>query len=187
VIDPDCMEEPDYQTILVEVTDRVALVTLNRPEQLNAFTPRMGRELGHAFSRLDASDDVRAIVVTGAGRGFCAGAALDDEGSTFRGAAAEEEPLGPPMSEISPWEMATPVLAAINGPAVGLGLTYPLAWDIRYVASDAKLAFSFTRRGLLPEANSLWLLSRAIGSSRALELLLSGRTFLGSEALEIGP
>jgi enoyl-CoA hydratase/carnithine racemase len=82
--------------------------------------------------------------------------------------------------------MATPVLAAINGPAVGLGLTYPLAWDVRFAASDAKLGFSFTRRGLIPEANSLWLLSRAIGSSRALELLLSGRTFTGSEALEIG-
>lgn len=180
------MEEPDYQTILVEVTDGVALVTLNRPDQLNAFTPRMGRELGHAFVRLEASEDVRAIVVTGAGRGFCAGAALDDEGSTFRGGPNSEDPMGPAISDLSPWEMTTPILAAINGPAVGLGLTYPLGWDIRLAATDAKLAFSFTRRGLVPEANSLWLLSRAVGSSRALELLITGRTFTGADALEMG-
>jgi len=179
------MGAPDYRTILVDVNDAVALVTLNRPEQLNAFTPRMGRELGHAFTRLDQSDEVRAIVVTGAGRGFCVGAALDDEGSTFRGDGSTDQ-LGPPVSEMSPWEMATPVLAAINGPAVGLGLTYPLSWDIRLVAEDAKLAFAFTRRGLIPEANSLWLLSRAVGSSRALELLLTGRTFTGAEAADLG-
>jgi enoyl-CoA hydratase/carnithine racemase len=176
----------EYRTILVEVDSGVALVTLNRPEQLNAFTPHMGREMGHAFTHLDASDEVRAIVVTGAGRGFCAGAALDEEGSTFKGGGVPEDELGPPMSELQPWAMSTPVLAAINGPAVGLGLTYPLAWDIRLVAEDAKLAFAFTRRGLLPEANSLWLLSRAVGSSRALELLLTGRTFTGAEAVEMG-
>jgi enoyl-CoA hydratase/carnithine racemase len=186
VIDPSRMDAPEYQTILVSVTDRVALVTLNRPEQLNAFTPRMGRELGHAFTWLDATDEVRAIVVTGAGRGFCAGAALDDEGSTFQGGSGAGDDMGPPLSDMAPWEMTTPVLAAINGPAVGLGLTYPLQWDIRLAAEDAKLGFSFTRRGLIPEANSLWLLSRAIGSSRALELLLTGRTFTGAEAAELG-
>ncbi len=179
------MDAPDYRTLLVEVDGPVALITLNRPEQLNAFTPRMGRELGHAFTRLDESDQIRAIVVTGAGRGFCVGAALDDEGSTFRGDGSADQ-LGPPVSEMSPWEMATPVLAAINGPAVGLGLTYPLSWDIRIAAEDAKLSFAFTRRGLIPEANSLWLLSRAVGSSRALELLLTGRTFTGAEAAELG-
>jgi enoyl-CoA hydratase/carnithine racemase len=179
------MDAPEYQTILVSLADGVALVTLNRPEQLNAFTPRMGRELGHAFTWLEGTDEVRAIVVTGAGRGFCAGAALDDEGSTFRGGSITDD-FGPPLSDMAPWEMTTPVLAAINGPAVGLGLTYPLQWDIRLVAEDAKLGFSFTRRGLIPEANSLWLLSRAIGSSRALELLLTGRTFSGAEAAELG-
>jgi enoyl-CoA hydratase/carnithine racemase len=180
------MAEPAYRTILVDVTDGVALVTLNRPDQLNAFTPRMGRELGHAFTHLDASDEVRAIVVTGAGRGFCAGAALDDEGSTFQPGAHPVEELGPPISDMCPWEMATPVLAAINGPAVGLGLTYPLQWDIRLVARDAKLGFVFTRRGLIPEANSMWLLSRAVGASRALELLVTGRTFTGADAEEMG-
>lgn len=179
------MTGPGYQTIVVDVSERIAVVTLNRPEQLNAFSPRMGRELGHAFMALDASEEVRAIVVTGAGRAFCAGAALDDEGSTFKSAPAEAD-LGPAVSEISPWELATPILAAINGPAVGVGLTYPLSWDVRIAAEDAKLAFAFTRRGLIPEATSLWLLSRAIGSSRALELLLSGRTFSGAEAADLG-
>lgn len=179
------MGGPAYQTILVEVADGVALITLNRPEQLNAFTPRMGRELGHAFTGLDAAEDVRAIVVTGAGRAFCAGAALDDEGSTFQGGGADEQ-LGPAVSDMCPWDLATPILAAINGPAVGLGLTYPLQWDIRVAAEDAKLGFVFTRRGLVPEANSLWLLSRTIGASRALELLLTGRTFTGAEAAEMG-
>lgn len=175
---------PCYETILVEVDGGVGLVTLNRPEQLNALTPRMSRELGHAFTALEADEAVRAIVVTGAGRAFCAGAALDSGGTTFRGDGGDE--LGPPISDMSPWEMTTPVLAAINGPAVGVGLTYPLQWDVRIVAADAKLAFAFTPRGLIPEANSLWLLSRAIGSSLALELLLTGRTFLGEEAAELG-
>jgi enoyl-CoA hydratase/carnithine racemase len=180
------MADHAYRTIRFDVADGVALVTLDRPEQLNAFTPRMGRELGHAFTNLEASDEVRAIVVTGAGRAFCAGAALDDEASTFRPGAPDEEELGPPISDMSPWEMATPVLAAINGAAVGLGLTYPLQWDIRIAAEDAKLGFVFTRRGLIPEANSIWLLSRAIGASRALELLVTGRTFTGAEAADMG-
>jgi enoyl-CoA hydratase/carnithine racemase len=94
--------------------------------------------------------------------------------------------LGPPVSELSPWKFATPILVAINGAAVGLGLTLTLQCDVRIAADDAKLGFVFTRRGLLPEANSLWLLSRAIGTSRALELLLTGRTFSGAEAAQLG-
>jgi enoyl-CoA hydratase/carnithine racemase len=180
------MLSDDYQTLLIEVDTGVALVTLNRPEQLNAITPRMGRELGHAFVTLEASEDVRVIVVTGAGRAFCAGAALDPEGSTFRAHAQPEEQLGPPMSDLSPWEMATPVVAAINGPAVGMGLTYALQWDIRIAADDAKLGFVFTRRGMVPEGNSLWLLSRLVGASRALDLLLRGRTITGAEAYQMG-
>ena len=179
------MGDPGYQLLLVEQDRGVALVTLNRPEQMNAFTPRMGLELGHALSTLDADDGVRAIVVTGAGKAFCAGAALDPEGSTFTATASGEE-MGPPASSLSPWTMATPILAAINGHAVGVGLTYALLWDIRLVAEEAKLGFVFTRRGILPEANSLWLLSRAMGSSRSLELLLTGRTFSGAEAAELG-
>ena len=180
------MTDTPYQLIVVERNAGVALITLNRPEQLNAFTPRMGMELGHALVGLEAEEAVRAIVITGAGRAFCAGAALDPEGSTFNPDAHQPEALGPSSSSLSPWEFSTPILAAINGPAVGLGMTYALQWDIRIAAEDAKLGFVFTRRGLLPEANSLWLLSRAIGSSRALELLLTGRTFTGAEAAEMG-
>jgi enoyl-CoA hydratase/carnithine racemase len=173
--------------LLVEVEAGVAVITLNRPEQLNAFTPRMGLELGHALVTLEADESVRAIVITGAGRAFCVGAALDPERSTFTGGGNDElEPVGPHTSTLSPWTMTTPILAAINGHAVGLGLTYALQWDIRIAAEDAKLGFVFTRRGVLPEANSLWLLSRAIGSSRSLELLLTGRTFSGAEAAELG-
>ncbi len=177
---------PQYQTILVEVDAGVALVTLNRPEQLNAFTPSMGRELGHAFVALETDDAVRAIVVTGAGRAFCSGAALDPQGSTFTGGKRDEPEFGPPMSELSPWTMATPIIAAINGAAIGLGITYPLQWDIRIAADDAKIGLVFNRRGLLPEANSLWLLSRLVGASRALELLLTGRIFNGADAAEMG-
>jgi enoyl-CoA hydratase/carnithine racemase len=176
----------EYQTIRVAVDTGVALVTLHRPDALNALTPRMGRELGHAFSVLESNDDIRAIVVTGAGRAFCAGAALDPEGSTFRSSDSPEDEVGPPLSDLSPWEMATPVIAAINGAAVGVGITYPLQWDIRIAARDAKIGFVFTRRGLIPEANSLWLLSRLVGASRALELLLTGRTFTGADAAEMG-
>ena len=175
-----------YRTITVEEWKGIALVTLNRPEELNAFTPLMGRELGHAFTQLDSSESVRAIVVTGQGRAFCVGAALDESGSAFTGGTDIDEAIGPPLSSIKPWQLNTPVLAAINGAAAGVGLTYALQWDIRIVARDAKLAFPFTRRGLIPEANSLWLLSRAIGSSRGLELLLTGRTFTGEEAAEMG-
>jgi enoyl-CoA hydratase/carnithine racemase len=188
------MTETPYRTLLLDVSDSVALITLNRPEQLNAFTPRMGLELGHAFTTLDRSEDVRAIVVTGAGRAFCSGAALDREASSFRADSAEEAVIGPveeavigpPISDIAPWTMATPVLAAINGNAVGLGLTYPLQWDIRIAAETARLAFVFTKRGMIPEGNSLWLLSRAVGASRAAELLFTGRTFTGTEACEMG-
>jgi enoyl-CoA hydratase/carnithine racemase len=180
------MTETPYRTLLLAINDNVALITLNRPEQLNAFTPRMGLELGHAFTTLDRSEDVRAIVVTGAGRAFCSGAALDREASSFRAGSAEEAVIGPPISDITPWTMATPVLAAINGSAVGLGLTYPLQWDIRIAAETARMAFVFTRRGMIPEGNSLWLLSRAVGASRAAELLFTGRTFTGKEACEMG-
>ncbi|HEY6623900.1 MAG TPA: enoyl-CoA hydratase-related protein [Acidimicrobiales bacterium] len=181
------MSEGPYEVLLVEMDAGVALITLNRPEQMNAFTPRMGLELGHALVTLEADESVRAIVITGAGRAFCVGAALDPEQSTFTGVDGDQsEPLGPPVSDLSAWTMTTPILAAVNGHAVGLGLTYAMQWDIRIAAEDAKLGFVFTRRGVLPEANSLWLLSRAIGSSRALELLLTGRTFSGAEAAELG-
>jgi enoyl-CoA hydratase/carnithine racemase len=179
--------ELTYSTILVELDRGVALVTLNRPEARNAMNLRMSHELGHVFNALDGDDDVRAIVVTGSGTAFCAGTDLDPGETVLgRSGGAPRLDLGPPLSDLSPWEMATPVLAAINGAAVGLGLTYPMQWDIRIAARDAKLGFVFNRRGLLPEGNSLWLLPRLVGVARSLELLLTGRIFTGAEAAEMG-
>jgi enoyl-CoA hydratase/carnithine racemase len=176
----------DYQTLLVEVDAGVALVTLNRPEARNAFNRRMAFDLGHAFTTLDADDGVRVIVVTGAGSAFCAGADLG--GSTPFGPNSDEGPIDgyPAISEISPWELATPIVAAINGAAVGLGITYPVQWDIRVASRDAKMGFVFGRRGLIPEGNSLWLLPRLVGAAAALELLLTARIFTGAEAAELG-
>jgi enoyl-CoA hydratase/carnithine racemase len=172
----------DYEQILYEVSDGVAVVTLNRPEKLNAMTAQMGAEMADVMAEADADDAVRAVVMTGAGRAFCAGADLGS-GDRFAGGwgGVERE-----YRRMMPMEVRNPVIAANNGPAVGAGLTWPLQTDIRYVASDAKLAFAFVRRGVLPELASHVILPRLAGLSRASELLLSGRTFLGDEAVEYG-
>ncbi len=172
----------DYEQILYEVEDGVALVTLNRPEKLNAMTAQMGAEMADAMAEADGDDAVRAVVYTGAGRAFCAGADLG-AGKGFAGGWGDVERK---YRRMMPMEVRKPVIAAINGPAVGAGLTWPLQADIRYVASDAKLAFAFVRRGVLPELASHVILPRLAGLSRASELLLSGRTFLGDEAVEYG-
>jgi enoyl-CoA hydratase/carnithine racemase len=178
-----------YETILLAREGGVGLVTLNRPEHRNAYTPRMGAELRDAFQELEADDGTRAIVVTGAGRHFCAGADLGRGGSTFdrrrddEQRARDRERLG---QGPHPWGMRTPIIAAINGPAVGVGITLPLQWDVRIVAREAKLGFVFSRRGLIPEANSTWILPRLIGLSQAMELLLTGRIFSGEEAVALG-
>lgn len=172
----------DYEQILYEVKDGIALVTLNRPDKLNAMTLKMGSEMGDAMAEADGDDTVRVVVVTGAGRGFCAGADLGT-GEGFAGGWGDVERE---YRTMSPMEMKKPVIAAINGPAVGAGLTWPLQADIRYVADDAKLAFAFVRRGVLPELASHVILPRLAGLSKATELLLSGRTFLGTEAVEYG-
>ena len=178
-----------YETILVERQGRVGLITLNRPEHRNAYTPRMGAELREAFTELEADDEARVIVVTGAGRHFCAGADLSRGGSTFdhrqddAERASDRDRLG---EGPRPWEMRTPIIAAINGSAVGVGITLPMQWDIRIVARDAKLGFVFNRRGVIPEANSLWIVPRLAGVSSAMELLLTGRIFSGEEAVAMG-
>jgi enoyl-CoA hydratase/carnithine racemase len=172
----------DYQEILHEQSDGVALVTLNRPEKLNAMTALMGAEMADAMAEADADDAVRAVVLTGAGRAFCAGADLGSGKDFAAGWGGVEREY----RRMMPMEVRKPVIAAINGPAVGAGLTWPLQADIRYVASDAKLAFAFVRRGVLPELASHVILPRLAGLSRASELLLSGRTFLGDEAVEYG-
>src|SRR5439155_422864 len=152
------------------------------PERLNAYTLTMGRELSEAFAACDADDAVRAIIVTGAGRAFCAGADLARGGETFdRTAAAEyqgvppERPWEKPAYAIAPWDVRKPIIAAINGPAVGVGATLPMQWDIRLAAESAKIGFVFVRRGVVPEALSTWIMPRLVGMARAAELLLTGR------------
>ncbi len=173
------------ETLKLDVDRGVATITLHRPERLNAYTVGMGIELYATIARLDADDAVRVIVVTGAGRAFCAGADLAAGGETFSGertweAAAELE------RRVRPWKLSTPIIGAINGPAVGIGATLPLHWDIRVASDRAKIGFVFTRRGILPEANSTWILPRLVGLSRAMELLLTGRILSATEALEFG-
>jgi enoyl-CoA hydratase/carnithine racemase len=172
----------DYEQILYDVRDGVALVTLNRPDKLNAMTAQMGAELGDAMAEADADDAVRAVVVTGAGRAFCAGADLGSGG----GFAAGWGEVTRKYRALPPMEVRKPVIAALNGAAIGAGLTWPLQADVRYAAEDAKLAFAFVRRGVLPELASHVILPRLVGLARASELLLSGRTFLGSEAALYG-
>ena len=169
-----------YETVLYEVSEGVATITLNRPDKLNAWNAQLSAELGDAMAEADDDDDVRAVVLTGAGRGFCAGADLSSGEFGAGGAAA------PKLRDRWPWQMRKPVIAAINGPAVGVGLTYPMQCDIRYVADDAKLAFAFVRRGAIPELAAHAIVPRVAGFSVAAELLLSGRTFLGAEAAELG-
>jgi enoyl-CoA hydratase/carnithine racemase len=180
------VESPRYQTLLIDVEAGVATVTLNRPERLNAFNAQLSGELADALLALESAREVRAIVITGAGKAFCAGVDLDGGLPGQGDTPARNWRSAPTMATLRPWELRTPILAAINGAAVGLGLTYPMCWDIRVAAEDAKLGFVFNRRGLTPEGNSLWLISRLVGASVALELLLTGRTFSGREAAELG-
>lgn len=171
--------------ILVDVTSRVATITLNRPERLNAYTAQLGAALFGALRDLDAREDVRAIVVTGAGRAFCAGADLAEGGATFAGDRTWDDARSAEAAT-RPWNLATPIIAAINGPAVGIGATLPLQWDIRLASDRAKIGFVFARRGIVPEAMSTWILPRLVGFSRAMELCLSGRILSADEALAHG-
>ena len=178
-------------TVLCEVRDGIAELTLNRPERMNAYTPQMGAELIQAFRRLGEDDSVRVIVVTGAGRAFCAGADLGRGDETFAGRetdgdADEVSPRDSRARNIQPWKLPKPVIAAINGHAIGVGLTLPLQWDIRIAAKDAKLSFAFVQRGIMPELASTYILPRLIGIARASDLLLTGRIFLGEEAAQLG-
>jgi enoyl-CoA hydratase/carnithine racemase len=180
---------PDYTAILTKVEDGVATIWLNRPEHRNSFSQQMRDELVTALADFEADDAVRAIVVTGAGKYFSAGADLSRGGSTFSGrpgqdwATETDRPSRPPVPT---WQMRTPVIAAMNGSAVGMGLTIPMTWDIRIAAADGKYGFVFPRRGIVAEAGSTWLVPRLIGGSRALEIMLTGRLISGTEAAEIG-
>src|SRR4051794_25843172 len=179
-----------FEQILYEVSDHVLTITLNRPDRLNAFTETMGRELIQAFDDADADDDVRAIVVTGAGRAFCAGADLEAGGSTFdwreRDSDGEVPRDGGGQVALRIFDLKKPVIPAINGPAVGVGITMTLPMDIRLAAEGAKIGFVFSRRGIVPEACSSWFLPRLVGISQAMEWVSTGRIFLAEEALAGG-
>jgi enoyl-CoA hydratase/carnithine racemase len=168
--------------VVVTVTDQVALVTLNRPHRRNAYTAQMGALLNEAYRRCDDDDAVRAIVLTGAGDAFCVGAdvadgeVFDEPGDTFTAS-----PIDP-----AAFELRTPVIAAVNGHAIGIGLTIALQADIRVVAIDAKYAVAQVRRGVLPDCMAHWTLPRLAGGAVAADLLLTGRTFDGSEAVAMG-
>ena len=182
---------PDYAEIRYDVADHVATITLHRPDALNAFTPVMKQEMLDALDAADDDDDVRVVIVTGAGRAFCAGADLSAGGDTFdyrrRGGTATEAPRdGGGQVSLRIYEMRKPVIAAINGPAVGVGITMTLPMDIRIAADNAKIGFVFARRGVVPEAASSWFLPRLVGPSQAAEWLLTGRIFDGAEALAGG-
>jgi enoyl-CoA hydratase/carnithine racemase len=180
-----------YTEIAYDVSDGIATITLDRPDKLNAFTRTMRGELIEAFDEVDADDDVRVVIVTGRGRGFCAGADLSGGGSTFdrdRLGPASEETLrdGGGQVTLRIFQCLKPVIAAVNGPAVGVGVTMTLPMDIRLASTGARFGFVFARRGIVPEAASSWFLPRVVGISKALEWVYSGRVFDAQEALDGG-
>ena len=194
-----------YGTVRYEVRDNILTLTLNRPDRLNAFTTQMMSDLIKSFDKADADDNVRAIVITGEGRGFCAGADLEAGANTFNYAARDKEKKRhvpevngtPDLSHenardgggrvsLRIFSCLKPVIAAINGPAVGVGVTMTLPMDIRLASSDARFGFVFTRRGIVPEACSSWFLPRIVGISKALEWTMTGRVFDAAQALEGG-
>ncbi len=186
------MTAPVFETLRYAVDQQVATITLHRPEKLNAFTPQMADELIAAFDATDADDEVRAVVVTGAGRAFCAGADLGSGGATFdykerySMQPGEVHRDGGGRVSLRIFRSLKPVIGAINGAAVGIGLTMQLPMDVRLASSEAKFGFVFARRGITPEAASSWFLSRVVGISSALEWVATGRIFSAQEALERG-
>ena len=180
-----------YSTILYEVEDSILTITLNRPEALNAFNNEMLFELIDACDKADADDDVKAIIITGAGRGFCAGADLSGGGNAFDYDSREDKENGLSRDgggrlTLRLYELNKPIIAAINGPAVGVGVTMTLPMDIRLASTNAKFGFVFARRGIVPEACSSYFLPRVVGISKALEWCYSGKVFPASEAMEGG-
>ena len=179
-----------YEQILYVVEDRVATITLNRPERLNAFTRVMLTEMVDAIERINADDEVRAVIVTGAGRAFCAGADLASGGGTFNHSESEAGAVGRRdgggLLTLALFNCLKPLIAACNGPAVGVGSTMQCAMDIRLASENARYGFVFARRGIVPEAASSWFLPRIVGISKALEWCYSGRLFDADEALQGG-
>lgn len=185
-----------FETIKLDIADGVATVTLNRPDRMNAFTDQMMRDLIAAFDETDANDAVRAVIVTGEGRAFCAGADLGAGGATFdyekrlagRGEEFDEDRVrdGGGRVGLRIYQSLKPVIAAINGPAVGVGATMTLPMDVRLAVEGAKMGFVFARRGIVPETLSSYFLPRLVGLSTALEWTMTGRVFSTEEALQRG-
>jgi enoyl-CoA hydratase/carnithine racemase len=194
------MDQPPsaaYSQITCEIDGSIMLITLNRPDNLNAYTGTMGSEIEDAFRKADADDNVRAIIVTGSGRAFCAGAdvsggaaSFDTSGKHGAGVFANRLASGTPRSGSgfvdAIFRCRKPSIAAINGPAVGVGITMTLPMDVRIAARGAKIGFIFARRGLVPEAGSAWFLPRLVGLPQALRWAISGRVFGAEEALSGG-
>jgi enoyl-CoA hydratase/carnithine racemase len=178
-----------YQTLLTDLSDGILTCTLHRPERLNALDVVMWRELLQLLDEVDANDAVRVLIVTGSGRGFCAGADLGGGGGTFDHSgeqSAAEHRDGGGVIALRLYELKKPVIAAINGPAVGVGITMMLPADVRIASERAKFGFVFARRGIVPEACSSWFLPRVVGINRALEWVTTGRVFGPEEALAGG-
>ena len=193
-----------FETIITDVADGIFTLTLNRPDRMNAFTPQMMAEMCAAFDMADADDAVRAVIVTGAGKAFCAGADLASGGATFDYAKGADNPAqGSPMLAdgsvdyehprirdsggiltLRIFACKKPVIGAINGAAVGIGATMQLPMDFRLASDSARFGFVFARRGIVPEAASSWFLPRLVGISQALEWCYSGRVFGADEALK---
>ena len=189
----------EFETILYEIKDKILTVTLNRPERLNAFTGQMMDDLIEAFDKAGKDDDIRVIIVTGAGRGFCAGADLGAGANTFnrevRNNRGETEGIkdnpewmrdGGGRTTLAIFDCPKPIIAAFNGPAVGVGVTMTLPMDIRIASEEARFGFVFARRGLVPEAASSWFLPKIVGISKALEWTFSGKVFSAEEAKDGG-
>jgi len=175
-----------YETILFDVdADGVATLTLNRPEKRNAWNRQMGLEIRAALKDADARDDVRVVIVTGAGKDFCVGADLEGAGKVFD-QVRDGEAAGQQRLSLKAWDVRKPIIGALNGAVAGVGATLPLHWDIRLAGESTRITFVFPKRGLTPEAASTWMLPRIIGLTRASELLLTGRLVRAAAALEIG-
>jgi enoyl-CoA hydratase/carnithine racemase len=174
------------EVVLKAVTDGVATLTLNRPERLNAWTQELERDYFAALGECAADERVRVIVVTGAGRGFCAGADMQELQALNEDGVSEDQRNGARTAQTYPLTVPKPIIAAINGPCAGIGLVQALMCDLRFAAEDAKLTTAFARRGLVAEHGISWVLPRLVGPARALDLLLSGRVVLGREAAAIG-
>ena len=171
--------------VLYEVADGVAVITLNRPEVLNAFSAVMGRQLSECLRKADSDDDVRVVIVTGAGRAFCSGADFSGGADVFAAPADRSGFRSDPLT-FHPWDVRKPTIAAVNGAAIGLGLTLTLQFDLRIMADDAKLAIVQVRRGIMADLHAHWTLPRLVGHARATEIILTGRRFTGTEAAAWG-